>query len=241
MQRNKGLFKIPSVSFYATGYFIILKFKNLPNIGSQIGSLNIKPEDMNFYCWDYIFKGNYNENHTYKVSRENLDTMRSEFLYWYPMDLRCSGKDLLANHLTYMIYNHVAIFGYDQCPRSIRVNGHMMLNSQKMSKSTGNFMTLEQAIESYGADSTRLALADGGDFVSDANFLDEVAKGFSNRLLKIKLFVEQVFNKYTRYRNGNCFFVLLRYIFDFIYKMLKICMCIMIFLKLGNICFQLYK
>lgn len=30
-----------------------------------------------------------------------------------------------------------------------------------MSKSTGNFMTLKDAVEKYGADATRVALADG--------------------------------------------------------------------------------
>ena len=36
--------------------------------------------------------------------------MRSEFQYWYPMDLRVSGKDLIGNHLTMCLYNHAAIW-----------------------------------------------------------------------------------------------------------------------------------
>ena len=36
--------------------------------------------------------------------------MRREFTYWYPLDLRVSGKDLVPNHLTYFLYNHVAIW-----------------------------------------------------------------------------------------------------------------------------------
>lgn len=32
--------------------------------------------------------------------------MRKEFLYWYPMNLRCSGKDLIKNHLTMCLFNH---------------------------------------------------------------------------------------------------------------------------------------
>ena len=31
-------------------------------------------------------------------------------------------------------------------PRSFFTNGHLMINSEKMSKSTGNFMTLREAI-----------------------------------------------------------------------------------------------
>ena len=39
-----------------------------------------------------------------------------------------------------------------------------------MSKSTGNFLTLKQAIDRYSADGMRLNLADAGDSVEDANF-----------------------------------------------------------------------
>lgn len=36
--------------------------------------------------------------------------MRKEFLYWYPMDLRCSGKDLIKNHLIMALFNHAAVW-----------------------------------------------------------------------------------------------------------------------------------
>lgn len=39
-----------------------------------------------------------------------------------------------------------------------------------MSKSAGNFLTVEGAIETYTADGTRIALADAGDSLDDANF-----------------------------------------------------------------------
>ena len=30
-----------------------------------------------------------------------------EFTYWYPVDLRVSGKDLIQNHLTFFLYNPI--------------------------------------------------------------------------------------------------------------------------------------
>lgn len=90
--------------------------------------------------------------------------------YFYPMDLRVSGKDLVGNHLTYSIYNHAAIFPEEHWPRGFRANGHLMLNNEKMSKSTGNFLTLDEALRVYGADATRMALAEAGDGLEDANF-----------------------------------------------------------------------
>ena len=34
----------------------------------------------------------------------------------------------------------------------MRSNGHLLLNSDKMSKSTGNFLTISQAVERFSAD-----------------------------------------------------------------------------------------
>lgn len=86
------------------------------------------------------------------------------------MDLRVSGSDLVPNHLTYSLYNHVAIFEEKFWPKGFRANGHLLLNAQKMSKSTGNFLTLREALRVYGADATRMALAEAGDGTDDANF-----------------------------------------------------------------------
>jgi leucyl-tRNA synthetase len=53
---------------------------------------------------------------------------------------------LIGNHLTMALYNHTAIWP-DQpgkWPKAFRCNGHLMLDSEKMSKSKGNFKTLKQ-------------------------------------------------------------------------------------------------
>nr|KYP67153.1 Leucyl-tRNA synthetase, cytoplasmic [Cajanus cajan] len=55
---------------------------------------------------------------------------------------------------------------------------------RKMSKSTGNFRTLRQAIEEFSADATRFSLADAGDGVDDANFVFETANAAILRLTK---------------------------------------------------------
>jgi leucyl-tRNA synthetase len=45
----------------------------------------------------------------------------------------------------------------------------------QMSKSEGNFLTLTDAIRKFSADGTRLCLADSGDSVEDANFVESMA------------------------------------------------------------------
>jgi leucyl-tRNA synthetase len=95
--------------------------------------------------WDALFLGkDLPAGHPFPA--DVLSTMRTEFNFWYPFDLRVSGKDLIQNHLTFCLYNHTAIFPPEMWPKSIRTNGHLMLNSEKMSKNTGNFKTLRQAI-----------------------------------------------------------------------------------------------
>jgi leucyl-tRNA synthetase len=39
-----------------------------------------------------------------------------------------------------------------------------------MSKSTGNFLTMQMVVDTYGADATRMALASAGDTMDDCNF-----------------------------------------------------------------------
>ena len=70
---------------------------------------------------------------------------------------------------------------------SMRTNGHLMLNGKKMSKSTGNSLTLKESVEKFGADATRLALADAGDGIEDANF-DE--KNANASILRLHTLVE---------------------------------------------------
>lgn len=84
------------------------------------------------------------------------------------------------------LYNHAAIWEDPKMmPKSIYCNGYMVLNNEKMSKSTGNFMTLADCISQFGVDATRMTLADAGDGLDDANFASEVA---NSMILKLTTF-----------------------------------------------------
>ena len=61
-------------------------------------------------------------------------------------------------------------------------------------------MTLRQAIEKFGADSTRIALADAGDGIDDANFDEETANGSILKLFTLKDWVEDSLKE--ELRNG---------------------------------------
>ncbi|KAL8947515.1 MAG: hypothetical protein Q9222_006210, partial [Ikaeria aurantiellina] len=174
-------------------YYTIAHLLHSDNFGTQPGLLAIKPEQMIDEVWDYIFCRRDISDDLLKSSSiplSDLQTMRREFEYWYPLDMRVSGKDLIPNHLTFFLYIHTALFPREYWPSSVRANGHLMLNGEKMSKSTGNFLTLNDAVTKYGADATRIALADAGDGVEDANFEEAVANQIILRMYTLKEWCE---------------------------------------------------
>lgn len=176
-------------------YYTISYLLHSDLFGKEPGELSIKPSQMTDGVWDYIFCRTSLTSElpsSCGISKEDLERMRAEFEYWYPLDMNSSGKDLIPNHLTFFLYIHCALFPPEYWPRSVRANGHLLLNGDKMSKSTGNFLTLSDAVKKYGADACRIALADAGDGVEDANFEETVANQIILRMYTLKEWCEEV-------------------------------------------------
>ncbi|PLN84120.1 leucyl-tRNA synthetase [Aspergillus taichungensis] len=175
-------------------YYTIAHFLHGDRYGNQPGLLGIKADQMTDEVWDYVFtRRELSDELVAKsgISKDSLLKMRREFEYWYPLDVRVSGKDLIQNHLTFFLYIHVALFAPEYWPRGVRANGHLLLNGEKMSKSTGNFLTLKDAVEKFGADATRIAFADAGDGIEDANFEETVANSSILRMHTLKEWIEE--------------------------------------------------
>lgn len=142
------------------------------------GPLDIAPEQLTDEVFDYIFDRRDTIPEGTDIPPFALNELRSEFMYWYPVDIRVSGKDLIRNHLTMSLFNHAAIWPNkpEYWPKSFYANGHIMVDGLKMSKSTGNFITLAGGCQRFSADGLRMACADAGDTLSDANFSSTVAE-----------------------------------------------------------------
>lgn len=173
--------------------------------GEKPSPLGIKPEMMTPDVWNFIFFADAKYPAGSKIKKPDLDILKREFNYWYPLDLRVSGKDLINNHLTFMLYNHTAIWTNEpnKWPRSVRANGHLLLNSAKMSKSDGNFLTLYEAVEKFSADGTRLCLADSGDSIEDANFVESTADAGILRLYTFIEWVKEMISSKSLFRTGS--------------------------------------
>ena len=135
-----------------------------------------QPEQLSEQFFDHLFYGKgeaVNPTHS---------AMRKEFLYWYPLDSRHSAYDLVRNHLTFFIFNHVGIFPEEHWPRQIVTNGFVLMDGKKMSKSFGNILPLRKAIAEFGADIVRFSIVYGADLSTDTDFSTKSIDGLKQRL-----------------------------------------------------------
>jgi len=171
-------------------YYTIAHMLHTDIFGKNKGPANVTVEQMTDEVWDWVFCRT--DKVQSDIPMDTLNAMRREFEYWYPLDVNISGKDLIQNHMTFSLYIHLALFPREYWPKGARANGHLMLNGEKMSKSTGNFLTLHDAVLKHGADATRIALADAGDSVEDANFDESVASATIVKLFELRKWCEEM-------------------------------------------------
>jgi len=150
-----------------------------------LNRLKPDPDALHVPFWDYIFLGEGSVDEVAEataIPAEELEALRSEFTYFYPLDCRHSGRDLIPNHLTFMIFNHDAIWPQENWPRGIVVNGSVLMEGQKMSKSMNNIIPLVNAIDRFGADPLRLSLMITAEPLKDADFSEELARSMQENL-----------------------------------------------------------
>jgi len=150
----------------------------------------IKEIDAEKLCdefFDYIYLGIGDAEEVSRktgISEELIRRIREDFEYWYPVDLRSSGKDLIPNHLLFFIFHHVAIFPERHWPRAISINGYVSLEGQKMSKSKGPLMTMKEALERFGADASRLYILGNSEHTKDADWRNAEVETTRKQLIR---------------------------------------------------------
>lgn len=170
-------------------YYIFAKYVN---------SGELKADSLSDEFFEFVFYGIGNVSQVAakcKVPENIVTRIRNDFAYFYPVDARHSGRDLVPNHLTFFVLNHVAIFPESLWPKQIVVNGSVLMDGKKMSKSMGNIIPLRQAIKDYGADPIRLAIIISAELLQDADFNLE-----SVNTIKSKL--EAIYEDCSKYKPG---------------------------------------
>jgi len=177
-------------------YYIVSKYVN---------SGEIKPEQMTQEFFDFVFLGEGKIEEVSKNTGIGVDVLRNvrdDFLYWYPVDLRNSAKELIPNHLTFFLFHHVAIFPKEMWPKGISVNGMITIDGKKMSKSKGIFTTISNEIKKYGADVVRAALIYGAEGMDDPDWNENTARLMEQKILSLFDFVNDII-KVSTYREKD--------------------------------------
>ena len=165
-------------------YYVIAKYVNSKAISDDDENNN----NVTDAFFDYVLLGAGSADQVAKecgIPAYMVEQIRNEFSYFYPVDSRHSGRDLVPNHLTFFIFNHVAIFDKKNWPRQIVVNGSVLMEGKKMSKSLGNIIPLRAAIREHGADTIRLAMLMSAEILQDADFSLDTVRGIRLKLLGI--------------------------------------------------------
>ena len=175
------------------------------NIDPQNSKDKVSADNLSDSFFDYVLLGKNDRDlvaKDSKISVQLLDKIRNEFLYFYPVDSRHSGRDLVPNHLAFFIFNHAAIFTRDKWPKQIVVNGSVLMEGKKMSKSFGNIIPLRHAIEEYGADPIRLTMLASAEILQDSDFSFDLVKGIRSKLFEIYRTISDHKNIFTATQNS---------------------------------------
>jgi leucyl-tRNA synthetase len=83
-----------------------------------------------------------------------------------------------------MIFNHDAVWPREKWPKGIIVNGSVLMEGKKMSKSMNNIVPLANAIDRFHTDPLRLAIMITAEPLKDADFSPDLARSMENNLEK---------------------------------------------------------
>jgi leucyl-tRNA synthetase len=158
---------------------LYMSFYTIINFIRDVEPDRLKPE-----FFDFVLLGKGDAETVATSTGMNYDVIRKcqeSFRYWYTNTSRHSGPDLIFNHLTMYMYNHVALLDREYWPKQIVVNGSVLSEGEKMSKSLGNIVPLSDAVEKHGADPLRFVIVAGADLFSDSEYSDDAVNGVKER------------------------------------------------------------
>lgn len=113
--------------------------------------------------------------------------------YWMPIDLYIGGVEHATMHLIYfrfftMVLRDLGLIGLSEPAQSLLMQGMVVKDGAKMSKSMGNVVSPDRMVEKFGADATRLFCLFAAPPVKDLEWSDQGAEGcfrFLQRLFRL--------------------------------------------------------
>ncbi|MFH1276228.1 MAG: class I tRNA ligase family protein, partial [Candidatus Woesearchaeota archaeon] len=157
-------------------YYIVAKF---------VKNGTLKTEDLTEEFFDYVYLGNGEGQETWKQ-------VKSEFDYFYPLDINLGGKEHKTVHFPVFLMNHVAILPEEKWPQGIFVNWWVTGKGSKISKSKGGAEPIPNAIQKFGVDAMRLYYAHIGSPHIDVVWEEDVVANYKNALERVYTLVEDL-------------------------------------------------
>ena len=158
---------------------IYMSFYTISNVIKRVDPEMLKPE---FFDFVFLGKGDLDSvSRSTGIETSTIQKSRESFEYWYRETSRHSGPDLIFNHLTMYLYNHIAVFEKERWPKQMVVSGVVLSEGEKMSKSLGNITPLIEGLEENGVDPVRAVVIGGADLISDSDYNYEAINGVKDR------------------------------------------------------------
>ncbi|OGS43676.1 MAG: leucine--tRNA ligase, partial [Euryarchaeota archaeon RBG_13_57_23] len=167
-------------------YYVVSMYAN---------SGQIQAEKMDEEFFDYVLLGKGDGASVAKStgsSKDVIESIRSEFEYWYPLDINLGGKEHMTVHFPVFLMNHVAVLRPQHWPRGILVNWYITATGGKISKSKGGAQPIPDAAERFGVDAMRLFYAHIASLYVDVAWEDEKVEGYRDRLERLWATVEEL-------------------------------------------------
>ncbi len=164
-------------------------------VSMYVNDGRVKASQMNEAFFDYVILGKGDAPSVEKatgVPSKVLDDIRSEFEYWYPLDVNLGGKEHMTVHFPVFLMNHVAILRPQHWPRGIMVNWYITSTGGKISKSKGGAEPIPDAAERFGVDSMRLFYAHVASMFVDVAWEEEKVESYRDRIEKVTAQVEDL-------------------------------------------------
>ena len=121
----------------------------------QIHQNNIEPSQLKPEFFDYVFlnEGDIKEvSKITAVAEDIIESIKAEFEYWYPNDLRHTAVHHISNHLSFAIFHHAAIFPEKYWLPAFSLNDMLSRFGEAMSKSKPNVIQIAEVSSKYSVD-----------------------------------------------------------------------------------------
>jgi len=176
---------IADSTFYMA-YFVVRRF---------VAARRLSVNQLTEAFFEYVFRGEGPGEPT--VDRALLEEVRSEFLYWYPLDLNIGGKEHRRVHFPVFLFTHAKLLPRALGPRGIMVHGWITgpagekVSKKEVGAKGGRIPGIDAAFGRWGADALRLFYVLASSPAQDVEFEPSLVDAAAARLADVSRLVSE--------------------------------------------------